>query len=119
MGTQAIGFAASGDEMAASDLSEAAIRRAGPEANVRGMDISFLVSSMTLMPKMTESNFDVVAAMDNALPHLSSEQLRCAFKAMASNPAQSGLIIASIRHDDELLNQKPTVQPPAFYGGSG
>ena len=119
IGTQAIGFAASGHEVTASDLSEAVIRRAGLEANIRGMDISFLVSDMTSMPKMTESNFDVVAAMDNVLPHLSSEQVRCAFKAVASNLVQNGLFIASIRDYDALLNQKPTMQPPAFYGDPG
>jgi hypothetical protein len=42
IGTEAFGFAASGHELAASDLSQATIRRAGPEANIRGMDIPWL-----------------------------------------------------------------------------
>jgi glycine/sarcosine N-methyltransferase len=52
----------------ASDLSEAAVMRAKHEAKIRGMEISFLVSDMTSMSQIMEGNFDVVAAMDNALP---------------------------------------------------
>ncbi len=90
--------------------------RARHEAKIRGMEISFFVSDMTSMLEITEDNFDVVAAMDNALPHLSNEQLQRALRVIGSKLRQNGLFIASIRDYDELLNQRPGMQQPAFYG---
>jgi glycine/sarcosine N-methyltransferase len=119
IGTQAIGFATSGHKVTASDLSGAAVMRARHEAKIRGVEISFLVSDMTSMSEIMEGNFDVVAAMDNALPHLSGEQVRCALRAIGSKLAQNGRFIASIRDYDELIDQRPTMQQPAFYGDSG
>ena len=119
IGTQAIGFAKSGHKVTGSDLSEGAVTRARQEAEIRGLDISFIVSDMTSLSEIVEGTFDVVAAMDNALPHLSRDQVRRALRAISSRLAQNGRFIASIRDYDELLNQRPTTQPPAFYGDSG
>jgi glycine/sarcosine N-methyltransferase len=120
IGTQAIGFAKCGHRVTASDLSEAAVTRAIHEARIRDLEISYCVSDMTTsMPEITEGDFDVVAAMDNALPHLCGEQIRQALRAIASKLARNGRVIASIRDYDELLKQRPTVQQPAFYGKPG
>jgi SAM-dependent methyltransferase len=119
IGTQAIGFAKLGHKVTASDLSEAAVTRAKHEAKIRGMEIFFLVSDMTSMPEIMEGTFDVVAAMDNALPHLSREQVRRALRAIGSKLVQNGRFIASIRDYDELLDQRPAMQQPAFYGDPG
>ena len=83
------------------------------------MNIPFLVSDMTSMPEILEGNFDVAAAMDNALPHLSREQVRRALRTIGSKLAQNGRFIASIRDYDELLDQRPAMQQPAFYGDPG
>jgi SAM-dependent methyltransferase len=117
IGTQAIGFARSGHKVTGSDVSEAAVMRARHEAKIRGVEISFVVSDMTRMSEVVEGDFDVVAAMDNALPHLSNEQVRHALRAIGSKLARDGRLIASIRDYDELIIQRPTVQQPAFYGG--
>ena len=93
--------------------------RAKHEAKIRGVEISFLVSDMTSMSEIIEGNFDLVAAMDNALPHLSSEQVRRSLSAIGSKLAQNGRFIASIRDYDGLLSQRPTMQQPAFYGDRG
>lgn len=119
IGTQAIGFALNGHQVTASDLSEAAVKRARHEARIRGLDISFFVSDMTSMAEIREDNFDVAAAMDNALPHLTGEQVRCALRVAASKLAPNGLFAASIRDYDELVQQRPTSQQPAFYGDPG
>jgi 2-polyprenyl-3-methyl-5-hydroxy-6-metoxy-1,4-benzoquinol methylase len=119
IGTQAIGFAKFGHKVTASDLSEAAVTRAKREAEIRGLDISFRVSDMTCLSEIMESSFDVVAAMDNALPHLSRNQIRRALRAMGSKLAHDGRFIASMRDYDELLNQRPSMQQPAFYGDPG
>lgn len=119
IGTQAIGFAKLGHKVTASDLSQAAVTRAKCEAKIRGVEISFLVSDMTSLPEIMEGKFDVVAAMDNALPHLSREQVRRALRAIGSKLAPNGRFITSIRDYDELLGQKPTMQQPVFYGKPG
>src|SRR5258708_6093667 len=71
IGTQAIGLARYGHRVVASDLSSAAVARARREAESRGLDILFHVSDMTTLAEIPDTGFDVVAALDNALPHLS------------------------------------------------
>ena len=119
IGTQAIGFALYGHQVVASDLSPAAVARAIKEAEQRRLRIAFHVSDMTSLGEITESDFDVVAALDNALPHLSPSALRCAFAAIASKLKPHGLFIASIRDYAALMPQKPSIQGPVFYGVEG
>ena len=119
IGTQALGFARCGHAVTASDLSEASVSRAKNEAEVRGLDISFTVSDMTSMAEISGVDFDVVAVLDNALPHLSEIQVRSALNAAASKLAFNGLFVASIRDYDEVLKQRPAMQQPSFYGKPG
>ncbi|HUZ93871.1 MAG TPA: class I SAM-dependent methyltransferase [Edaphobacter sp.] len=116
IGTQAIGFAAMGHHVVASDLSPAEVKRAQYEAQCRSLRISFYVSDMTSLMEVPENEFDVVAALDNALPHLTIAQLGKAAGAIASKLKPKGLFIASIRDYDKLILQKPTIQEPAFFG---
>jgi hypothetical protein len=51
------------------------------------------------------ARFDVVAALDNALPHLTPGQLAQAIKTMASRLKSGGLFLASIRDYDLLLRR--------------
>jgi glycine/sarcosine N-methyltransferase len=119
IGTQALGFSSLGHHIVASDLSRAAVGRAGREARIRALDIKFYVSDMTALREIPETHFDVVAALDNALPHLTPDQLTQAIKAMASKLNRGGLLIASIRDYDLLIEQRPAVQEPAFFGSEG
>jgi glycine/sarcosine N-methyltransferase len=119
IGTQALGFASLGHRVVSSDLSRAAVSRATREAEKRGLDISFHVSDMTSLAEIADRDFDVVAALDNALPHLTAEQLVCAIKAIGSKLKSNGLFVASTRDYDALILQRPAMQPPAFYGSEG
>jgi glycine/sarcosine N-methyltransferase len=119
VGTQALGFASFGHRVVASDLSRAAVNRARREAESRGVNISFYVSDMTSLTEIADRDFDVVAALDNAISHLSTGQLVCAIKAAASKLKSNGLFIASTRDYDTLILQRPAMQPPAFYGTEG
>lgn len=119
IGTQALGFAGLGHQVVASDLSPAAVNRAKREAEKRGLEISFHVSDMCALTEVKEGDFDVVAALDNALPHLTVNQLNHAVVAMSSKLKANGLFIASIRDYDSLILQRPVMQEPAFYGGEG
>lgn len=119
IGTQSIGFAQHGHAVVASDLSASAIARARREANLRGLRIAFQVSDMTSLAEIAARDFDVVAALDNALPHLSVEQTITAVRAMYLKLKPGGLLLASIRDYDLLIEQRPTIQQPAFYGKEG
>ena len=116
IGTQSIGFASRGHQVVASDLSPAEVARARREAARRSLDIAFYVSDMTSLAEIDDRNFDVVTALDNALPHLSAHQLKDAIRAMASRLRPNGLLMASIRDYDKLVLERPTIQEPAFFG---
>jgi 2-polyprenyl-3-methyl-5-hydroxy-6-metoxy-1,4-benzoquinol methylase len=119
IGTQALGFAGFGHQVTASDLSRAEVNRAKHEAERLALDISFHISDMTCLAEITDCDFDVVAALDNALPHLTAKQLRSAVRAAGSKLKPNGLFLASIRDYDTLVLERPASQESAFYGGEG
>jgi SAM-dependent methyltransferase len=80
IGTQALGLAALGFQVTGSDISFAAVQRAGAEAGRRGLRLDCVVGEVRALP-VHSATFDVVLACDNALPHLLSEDdIRCAFQ---------------------------------------
>jgi SAM-dependent methyltransferase len=119
IGTQSIGFARHGHRVVGSDLSSAAIERVKREFESRGLTGSFVVSDMTSLAEITERDFDVVATMDNALPHLSSGDLRDAVRAISGKLRPGGLFLASIRDYDNAIRERPVVQGPSFSGTAG
>ena len=118
IGTQAIALAQSGHQVLGSDLSAAAVERARLEAKHRGVAVSFFVSDMTQLAEV-EGSFDVVLALDNALPHLSPAEINNAVTAMSKKLRPGGLLLASTRDYDTLISERPTVQGPSFYGNHG
>ena len=93
--------------------------RAKREATQRGLDISFSTSDMTSLAEIAGVNFDVVAALDNALPHLTAIQVGEAVRAMGSKLKPHGLFMASIRDYDKLIIQRPSIQEPVFHAKNG
>jgi SAM-dependent methyltransferase len=69
VGTQALGLAALGYPVIASDLSPTALRRAQTEARNLLVRLPVCVGDFTRLPFKTESA-SLVIAVDNALPHL-------------------------------------------------
>jgi SAM-dependent methyltransferase len=119
IGTQSIGLAQLGHHVVASDLSQAAVHRAANEAHQRNLPIQFFVSDMTSLKDIEQNNFDAVIAIDNALPHIDRSHLGQAAAAIKSKLRPNGLFIASIRDYDALIVERPTSQPPAFWGKPG
>jgi glycine/sarcosine N-methyltransferase len=74
---------------------------------------------MTNLKEISQTGFDVVSAFDNALPHLTSDELIRTVGAMAGKLKPGGLFIASIRDYDLLLEQRPAMQEPVFFGNAG
>jgi SAM-dependent methyltransferase len=80
IGTQALGLAALGFQVTGSDISLAAVQRAGEEASRRGLHLGCLVGDVRALP-VRSATFDTVLACDNALPHLLTENdIQCAFR---------------------------------------
>jgi hypothetical protein len=94
------------------------VARATKEAQQRGLNVKFRVADMTNLREVSEAGFDVVSLFDDALPHLTFDELIHAAGAMATKLKQGGPFIASIRNYDSLLQEKPAMQPPLFFGNT-
>jgi glycine/sarcosine N-methyltransferase len=120
IGTQAIGLAERGHKVVACDLSEAAVRRAEREALKRSLAMEFHVCDMRNLSSLAEKDFDAVVVGDNSLPHLlSGEEMQQAVRSIAECLKPGGILLATIRDYDALLQTRPPSQPPAFYGDNG
>ena len=120
IGTQSLGLAKLGFQVTGCDASPAAIERARNEALQRNLTIEFSVANMLALGNFKASHFDVVICMDNALPHLqSSEDLVKAAHQMRERLVSGGVLLASIRDYDHLIEERPAIQGPVFYGIPG
>jgi glycine/sarcosine N-methyltransferase len=102
IGTQSLALSKLGHRVFGTDLSPAAVTRARNEALKRSLEIDFYVSDITSLLEVTDRDFDAVVAMDNALPHLSLDQLEKAASAMNKPLKPGGLFLASIRDYDQI-----------------
>ena len=119
IGTQALGLAKMGFQVSGCDISENAIKRARQEALQRNLNIAFSVANMLALDDL-EGQFEAVICMDNALPHLESvEQLAHATRQIRSKLISGGVFMASIRDYERLIDERPAVQGPTFYGNQG
>ena len=116
IGTQVIGLAALGYAVTASDISDAELAEARERAAKNGVQIRFEHADFCTLPETFSETFDIVIAMDNALPHmLSHEKLEAAVRSMVGRMALGGLFVASIRDYDALLTSKPPYSPPYIH----
>ena len=121
IGTQAIGIARLGYHVTASDISEGELAQARERAARNGVRIGFAQADFTALEDTFEDRFDIVIAMDNAIPHmLTADALEAAIRSMADRIAPGGMFVASIRDYDALLQEKPPYSPPYIHQtGSG
>ena len=121
IGTQAIGLASMGYHVTASDISDGELAEAKMRAANNNVNIRFEHADFCTLSKTFSEQFDIVIAMDNALPHmLSRDALESAFKSIAGQIATGGMFIASIRDYDALLIDKPPYSPPYIHkAGNG
>lgn len=116
IGTQAIGLAAIGYRVTASDISDAEIAEARMRAAKNNVSICFAHADFCALSDTFCHPFDVVIAMDNALPHmLTGEQLASAVRSIVNQMKDGGLFVASIRDYDALLKEKPPYSPPYIH----
>ena len=116
IGTQAVGLAALGYRVTGSDISEAELAQARQRAAQNGADIRWERADFRHLEESFSETFDIVLAMDNALPHmLSRNDLERAVESMVSRVVPGGLFVASIRDYDALLLSKPPYSPPYIH----
>jgi glycine/sarcosine N-methyltransferase len=120
IGTQALGLAKMGFRVSGCDLSPHAVERARLEASRRNVNIQFSVANMLDLTCLGDARFDAVICMDNALPHLeSAAQLLQSAEQIRARLRPGGVLIASIRDYDRLIEERPVVQGPSFYSDQG
>ena len=116
IGTQAIGLAALGYSVTASDVSAGELAEAQERAARRGVSVAFRQADFRALSEAFSDRFDIVIAMDNALPHmLCRAELEKAVKSIAGQLDDGGLLVASIRDYDRLLEVKPPCSAPYVY----
>jgi SAM-dependent methyltransferase len=98
IGTQALGLAALGHAVTASDLSAREVERAHREASERGLGIAFSVADMREAHAHHGGGFDIVMSCDNSMPHLQTDHdLLVALRQMAACLRPGGGCVVSVR----------------------
>ena len=116
IGTQSIGPAKLGYQVTASDISKGELAEAEKRAAENKVEICFKRANFCALSEAFTDKFDIVIAMDNALPHmLTSDGLELAIKSIVNQIAKNGIFVASIRDYDCLLMEKPPYSPPYIH----
>ena len=107
IGTQSIALALRDYDVTGLDLSEASLDRAAHEAESFDVGVRFAVGDLRALDTV-EAQYDVVLALDNALPHLQTdEELLMACCALFEKTAKDGLFMATMRDYDLALTTRP------------
>ena len=116
IGTQAIGLAALGYHVTASDISDVELAEAKERAERDHVSIRFEHADFRALSAVFPEHFDIIIAMDNALPHmLSAGDLDSAVRSITGRIKPGGILIASIRDYDQLLREKPPYSAPYIH----
>ena len=116
IGTQAIGLAALGYHITASDISQAELAQARARALKNHVQIRFETADFRALSEVFDECFDIIIAMDNALPHmLTVGDLEASLRSITNRLSDGGVFVASIRDYDALLEIKPPYSPPYIH----
>jgi len=109
IGTQALALAARGFHVTARDTSAGAIARLRREADARGLAVDAAVADMRAVAKTVTAPFDVVLALDNAVPHLLRDaDIELAFRQFHTVLRPGGALLCSVRDYDKIERGVPT-----------
>jgi SAM-dependent methyltransferase len=112
IGTQALGLAALGHRVTASDISAAEVERATREARDRGLAIRFTLADMRHLAAHHREQFDLVIACDNAVPHLLTDgELLTAFEQFLACTRPGGGCLITVRDYDQEDRTGVQVKP--------
>lgn len=112
IGTQTLPLAASGFDVVARDLSEGAIARLLLEASQRGLQVDADAADMRRVGRSVEGRFDAVVALDNALPHLlTDEAILEALVGFRALLKPDGFLLLSVRDYDTVDRAPHSTHP--------
>ena len=112
IGTQALGLAALGYRVTASDLSAGAVARLRDEAARRGVAVDANVADMREAWDAHGRTFGVVLCADNALPHLLADaEILHALRGFHRCTAPGGICLVSIRDYEAADLQAARMHP--------
>jgi SAM-dependent methyltransferase len=112
VGSQALGLASLGYAVTASDISNGAINRARQEAMARGLYIDFSVADMREAYAHHQTQFDLVIACDNSVPHLlSDDELLLAFRQFYLCTVAGGGCLITVRDYEKEERTGVQVKP--------
>lgn len=116
IGTQAIALAKLGYKVTASDISTCEIDEAKKRALKHNVSISFKNADFRYLGDVFSDKFDIIIAMDNALPHmLTTMDMERTIESITKQLAAGGMLVASIRDYDALIKDKPQYSPPYIH----
>ncbi|MBD2843042.1 class I SAM-dependent methyltransferase [Erythrobacter rubeus] len=116
IGSQVLGLASMGYTVDGCDISQGAIERAKREAEQRKLEIDLWVDDMRSLSEVGHRQYDVILCMDNAIPHLASdEEIANALSAMKRCLKPGGKLALSVRDYAPLLQDKPSFTPPRIH----
>jgi SAM-dependent methyltransferase len=120
IGTQALGLAAAGYDVAASDISDGAIERLEREAARRQLSLRARVADLRTLSATFAETFDAVLACDNAIPHLLTDaEIARAFAECRKCVRFGGVLIISVRDYATIERKSPDVRPYASHTEAG
>ena len=118
IGTQALGLAALGHRVTASDISAGAVERASLEAEARGLAVRFSVADMRQAAAHHGKQFDLVIACDNSVVHLlTDEDLLAGFGQLLACTRPGGGCLISVRDYDREERTESRVEPDPLFSG--
>lgn len=116
IGTQSIGLASMGYRVTGSDISSCELEEAKARSEQHHLDICFKQADFRSLDQTFSDDFDIIICMDNALPHmLTEEDLESAVKSISNQLASGGIFAASIRDYDSIVKNKPPYSPPYIH----
>lgn len=120
IGTQAIGLALRGYDVEGSDVSLLEVQRARRESASRGLSIPFRRDDMRSLAGSSQGQFGCVLALDNAIPHLDSdEDIVMALSAMRRRLRPGGTLLLSIRDYGPLIAARSKSTEPMIFSDGG
>ena len=120
IGTQAIGLAALGYRVTASDLSPEEVARARHEAEKRGHAIDFSVGDMRTVHARHPAPVDLVLSCDNSVPHLLTDRdILTAFRQFHRCTRPGGGCLISVRDYENEDLARTQVKPYGVREANG
>jgi glycine/sarcosine N-methyltransferase len=99
-----------------SDLSGPSINRARREATAPGLTAKFRVDDMRRLSTAPIDSYDAIIALDNAVPHLQTDDdIKKALEAMCARLRSGGIVVISLRDYGPLMAQHASSAPASLY----